>query len=193
MRFHGDIPHVGVKKPSNRAQAEALLGEIAELHHRRDGHAVALNGEVQLARLRHEPVIAHLDKDIEEKAKVLEEWVETQDLGAKKSLRMLGGVVGYKTSPPKLALLSRWTWDSVLEVLQKKWRSYVRLHPEVDKMQIKRDHKLGKISEADLKAMGCKIESQDRFFIDVNKAIPANVVTHTIRACAEATESSRHN
>ena len=182
-----------MKRITNRAHAEALLGEIADLHHRRDGHAVALNGEVQLSRVRHEPAIAQLDKEIDEKAKVLEEWVETQDLGEKKSLRMLGGVVGYKTSPPKLALLSRWTWDGVLEALQKKWRSYVRLHPEVDKMQIKRDHKLGKISDAELKAMGCKIESEDRFFIDLNKAIPANVVVHTIRACAEATESSRHN
>jgi len=89
---------------------------------------------------------------------------------------LMHGTVGFRTTPPKVALLNRQhNWATVLELLKRmKWGArYLREIFEVDKERILADVAMKEISDAKLAAAGMKIAQSDDFIYEIKwESIP---------------------
>lgn len=86
----------------------------------------------------------------------------------KKSIDLEYGVMGTRTSPAALQPLNKaWKWATILAALKEKFGARF-LHmpdPTVDKEAVKKE-----IADADLKQYGLKLESEEEFYIDLNRS-----------------------
>jgi phage host-nuclease inhibitor protein Gam len=83
---------------------------------------------------------------------------------------LVHGTVGFRTSPPKVALLNRkYNWETVLELLKRVRFGvrYLRQAFEVDKEKILADVAAKEITDSKLAAVGIKIQSTDEFVYDI--------------------------
>lgn len=80
------------------------------------------------------------------------------------------GIVGFKMTPGKVALLNRkYNWKTVLELLNRvKWGSrYIRKTEEVAKEIILADIAEKSVTDSKLAAVGVKIAQDDEFICDI--------------------------
>ena len=79
------------------------------------------------------------------------------------------GIVGFRSTPPKTALLNRkYKWETVLELLKKlNLVKYVRTKEEIDKDAILASYASKEIDDQKLAAVGLKIDQDEKFFIDI--------------------------
>lgn len=87
-----------------------------------------------------------------------------------RSKDMIHGTVGFRSTPPKTALLNRkYKWETVLELLQKfPWASnFIRTKEEVDKDQILASYSAKEINDENLAAVGLKIDQDEKFYVDI--------------------------
>lgn len=152
-----------------RAKAEALLGEVATLTIERNRQKNELDGILTTAREQFEGGIGAVQKQIDEKAALLEVWASSHPEEFpkdRKSLALLHGVIGFRTGTPKLGLITRkWTWETVLEAVGRILPNFVRNKPEVDREAIiaQRDE----LAEF-LPMVGLKVTQAESFFIEPN-------------------------
>jgi hypothetical protein len=102
----------------------------------------------------------------QEQAEKLEAYVrenEEEVLGNARSTDFAGLKIGFRKGAKKLVTLGKKTWKQVLKFVTSDeafCKAYAQQEIKLDKNAIK------KAPEADLKAMGVKIEQEDNFFID---------------------------
>jgi phage host-nuclease inhibitor protein Gam len=83
---------------------------------------------------------------------------------------LMHGTVGFRTSPPKVALLNRkYNWETVIELLKKLrfGTRYLRQVWEVDKEKVLADVAINEISDVKLAAVGMKIAQSDDFTYEI--------------------------
>lgn len=157
----------------NRAEAEAMLGELARETESRARVVGALDAAILKRREKAQPLIGELNGRIAAREAALEAWADRAkgEFGDKRSVEMRHGVIGYRKGQRALGLLSRWTWAKVLELLQKTRKLYVREKFEVNREQILIDSKGDKpvLSKEELSEMGVKIMEGDNFYIDLKQ------------------------
>jgi phage host-nuclease inhibitor protein Gam len=88
---------------------------------------------------------------------------ELEKSGAR-SVQLVNGVMGRRTSPPKLMLLNRnWTWGTVLVRLRERFGArFLRLsEPEIDKDLVKAE-----LAVEELKALGLRLDQDEKFYAE---------------------------
>lgn len=158
VRSFEDVDQVLLKIASceqELQQAEAKMNEQIQLI--RDGYerntAITRAMKSQLEDELERYCIAHKD-----------EFQKTR------SREMVHGVVGFRSAPPKVALLNRkYKWETVLELLKKfRWAAdFVRTKDEVSKESILASYAAKDIDDQKLAAVGLKIDQDEKFFADI--------------------------
>lgn len=98
---------------------------------------------------------------------VAEDWAKAHPEEfpvGKKSIEMTHGVIGFRTGTPKLKLLSRETWEKVLDRLKKYQVDYTRTSITPDKEALIADRE--KLGEAVLRDFGLKVVQDETFYVE---------------------------
>lgn len=115
---------------------------------------------------RYAAEIARYTATMEAEADALRAWAlaHPDEFAKRKSLDLASAVIGFRTDPPKVALLNRsWTWDKVTSLLASQAPHLVRVKQEVNKEAI-----LDSYSEdsTDLARFGLRITQSEQFFVE---------------------------
>ena len=131
-----------------------------------------LNEKIQMTRQLSDEITA----EVRQKKLALETDIELfcnehrEDFEKPRTHDLVHGTVGFRSTPPKVALLNRkYNWETVLELLRRvKFGSrYVRQAFEVDKEKILADVATKEITDTKLAAIGVKIQQTDEFVYDI--------------------------
>lgn len=159
------------EQPKNREEAEGLLGDIAAQSNTLQLLTAAMNSRLEEIRAEHQPAINELNDVIADNRARLEEWADSarDDWGDAKSIELLHGAIGFRLTPPRLALLARSTWKKVLEKLKSsaKLAAYIRVKEEPNKELILEHIRDGTISSQDRARIGVTADQEEKFFIDL--------------------------
>lgn len=96
--------------------------------------------------------------------------VEHKDEFEKRRVKeLVHGVVGFRTSPPKVMLLNRkYNWKTVLELLKRlRLSRFVRVQEEVDKEALLAASASKEITDEKLAAAGMKIDQGEQFVVEI--------------------------
>lgn len=154
-----------------RAQAEQVLGDFALITLERNEQRIEMDRSLTAIREQYEVSITALQKQLEEKAALLNAWLDANPdelPKGRKSLELLHGVVGYRTGTPKLKTLLRKTWASVLDTIKAFGLAgqYLRVKEEPNKEALIADITSGALSEADAKKLGVRVDQEESFYIE---------------------------
>ena len=119
-----------------REEMEEVVEQITRATIARDGLMSAMDEELTEIRSKYEPQITAHGQEIDRLVVVARQWsnAHPEEFGARKSIEMVHGLVGFRTGTPRLKLLSGWTWNKVLEFLAlSREVAYIRTKQEVDK------------------------------------------------------------
>ena len=148
-----------------RADAEAALGKLAELSYRRDMMVAQLDLELKVARENFEYHITAVTAEIDGHFESLNVWADghPNEFGARKSIDMVHGQLGYRTGQPKLKLLRGWTWERVAAAVQQIVPKYMRVKVELAKDALLDDRDA--FSKEQMADIGCSVVQDESFFV----------------------------
>jgi phage host-nuclease inhibitor protein Gam len=153
-----------VEVPTSREQAEAVLLRVAELKSAEAAAKAAMDAELARVRESYQADLADIAAQIASAVQALELWAERNQslFGRLRSLVMLHGRIGWRTNPPSLKPLRGLTWNDVLETLRRLGRrEFIRVKEEPD-----REALLAAREHEDLRALGCRVEQVEEFFVE---------------------------
>ena len=150
-----------------RDELEAAVGRISAKVSARDAIIAQLETEINACRSLHEPFITTYGEEINADFEACQRWAEANPsaFATKKSLDLMHGTIGFRTSTPRLKLLSGWTWNRVLETLAvNKLTDYIRQKQEPDKERLLADRET--LTDSTLKRVGVTVAQDETFYID---------------------------
>jgi len=118
------------------------------------------------ANERYAADIARYTAAMEAEADALRAWAiaHPEQFAERKSIDLASAVIGFRTDPPKVALLSRsWTWDKVTAILASQAPHLVRIRQEPNKEAILNTYRE---DSADLAQWGLKVTQSEQFFVE---------------------------
>ena len=151
--------------------------EFAETLAQRQALEIELDGirnemEAEMAKVRDQfgMDIASLTIQVETLSKLQLEWMRDHKAefnGPPRSMDFPTATVGYRLGQPHLKPRSKWTWDKVLETLQKVNPAFIRNVPEVDRESLiaQRDD----FGADGLAVFGLKVAQDDKAFIEIKR------------------------
>jgi phage host-nuclease inhibitor protein Gam len=152
--------------------ADQTLLKIADCEQQLQKQEAEMNEQIQKVRDEYESntYLVRTTKSLLEKE--LEKFCinNKTEFVTLKSKELVHGILGFRTSPPKVALLNRkYKWDTVLELLKKVrfGKDFIRSKEEVDKEQILASYAAKEIDDSKLAAVGIKIDQDEKFFSDI--------------------------
>jgi phage host-nuclease inhibitor protein Gam len=167
------LPDVPQPEPIRSfGDADQTLLKIADCEQQLQRQEAEMNEQIQKIRDEYEinTYLARTTKGLLEKE--LEKFCinNKAEFAALRSKELVHGTVGFRTTPPKVALLNRkYKWDTVLELLKKVrfGKEYIRAREEVDKDSILASYAAKEIDDAKLAAVGIKIDQEEKFYADI--------------------------
>lgn len=150
-----------------REEMEGIVERITRATIERDGLMAQMDSELTSIRSRYEPDITAWGQEIDRAMTVARTWAEShpEEFGARKSIDMVHGVVGFRTGTPKLKLCSGWTWNRVLEFLViNRLTDFIRSKQEVDKELILANRDC--LKEETLRKIGVKVAQEETFYVE---------------------------
>jgi phage host-nuclease inhibitor protein Gam len=144
--------------------ADAALAEIAR--QKREIALIEAGMNERIDRIKEEaardsePARQHI-AGLEQSLKLYVDYHKDELFKSRKSLALTFGTIGYRAST-KIKLLSKWTWERVLDALREySWgNQYIRIKEEPDKEALKG------LGPERLQGMGCKVVQEDVFFYE---------------------------
>lgn len=133
-----------------------------------------LNHDLADIRARYEEGIGSLRSALDGYRKSLEQFAAAHqaDFGSARHRDLVHARIGFRLCPPAVKTLNRrWTFGSVLEVVQaagRKLADWVRTKQELDKEAILADYAAGNVSDADLAQVGLRVTQDEQFVLDLN-------------------------
>lgn len=154
----------------SRASAEQVLGDFAVLTLERNEQRLEMDRQLTVIREQYEVSITALQKQIEEKAALLNAWLDSNPdelPKGRKSLEMMHGQIGFRTGTPKLKTILRKTWSQVLDTIKAfGLTQYLRVKEEPNKEALIADITSGALDEADAKKLGVRVDQEESFFVE---------------------------
>lgn len=154
--------------PINRDQAEERARELRDWTARKKLTLATLDRQRIHLEKSYESTFIQINSAIEKATQELQAWAEANpgEFGKRKSLDLMHAVLGWRTGTPRLKTLPKWTFDKVLERIQRValFKRYVRKKLSIDKEAIIGDR--DQFEEKDLKQVGLTIVQDETFFID---------------------------
>lgn len=134
--------------------------------------AIEAGYEVKINALKEESEkeTRHMKADIAKLEKDIETYcgLRKKEFDEVRTREFEFGSVGYRKTPPSIALLPKWTWKKALEKaleLQGKFRKAMRVKTEFDKDELK------SFDLSDLKKIGLTVDDEDAFQLDVKTVL----------------------
>lgn len=150
-----------------RDQAEDAMRDLCITVHKLDGVTAEMNEKLARVREQFETDIQALTETRDLLRAKVQSWADKhpEAFAKKKSVEMVHGLCGYRTSPQALKTVRGVTWAKALGLVKLAFPSYVRTKEEIDKegLLAARDS----IGTAALLTMGLRVDQAETFFIDV--------------------------
>lgn len=156
---------------ASRAELEGVVGKIAQCVILREAHIVDMEDQIARIRKSYEARFCKADEEIKTMSASVKTWCDShpEEFQKKKTIEMLHAVIGYRTCPPKLKTLAKWTWEKVKEALIERDMGFIRTKTEVDKEGLlAKSDALG----AELSNIGLKLVQDEMFFIEPKREGP---------------------
>jgi phage host-nuclease inhibitor protein Gam len=157
----------------SRKDLESLVARITALKLAEARQSARLDAELQRARDRHEPRLGVLREKLAANTDAARAWAEAHpdEFGARRSLEMSAGTLGWRAGQPMLKPLPGWTWDRVLAQLKSLagLRDYVRVREEVNKLRLLADRLA--LGPDRLQEAGLHLTQADHFFVEPKLAV----------------------
>ena len=154
--------------PKTRPQIEALIGALAAATIQRQALTAKMDAQLANIRTLYEPDLALLADRLDDLTQAAHLWAQAnpEEFAKRKSIEFTQGTLGFRTCPPKLKPLSKWTWAKILEQMQRiaSWNHYLRTLQEVDKEAILADRAI--LAPSTLASAGLRIVQDEEFYID---------------------------
>jgi len=154
-----------VPTPVTRADMEALVGQIATLKRDEAGQKLQMDKIVAKVKADFEESLARVADELKPLIVAAENWATSNpdEFGKNKSIKMLHGVLGFRTGTPALKLLRGWNWQKVTDACGIHLPNFLRSVPEVDKAAL-----IGQREElsAAFPLIGVKIDQDESFFVE---------------------------
>lgn len=159
---------------SNRYQFDSTVDEICRLQLERESLVTGRDKKLADIMEEHNPEIERLGEEISAKLLLCEKYATTHRetlFGKIKSATSALATFGFRVGNPTLKLLNRkWKWDDVVAALKSSGRfECVRTKEEPNKDALKM------LSDADLAAVGLRIEQQETFYIEPKREDPERI------------------
>jgi phage host-nuclease inhibitor protein Gam len=153
-----------------REELEAAMTDYSEKHARLAGMVAALDVEIAQVRENHQAEISAATEALDEAEAGLGSWAALNpgEFAAKKSIDLIAGRIGFRTTPPAVALLKGVKAEAAIAMLLDGELAalYTREAVTLDKEAILADHATGKVTDAQLRAHGLKVKQEERFFVE---------------------------
>ena len=154
-----------------RPVLETLAAELVDHTNRTRQLLARLDADILPLKDAAAGELATLDEAITTRSQTIATWCEAHqaELFAKSKSMALGpATVGYRTSPPAIKPLAKWTFARVLETLRQSplGRAFIRTKDEVDRAGL-----LGaNLAPDEYAALGVQIVQEEEFFISPHLA-----------------------
>lgn len=131
-----------------------------------------MNLELQTIRDTYERKLEAIRQEILAIEENLELFAQDhkEEFGKKRSKDLVHGRIGFRYTPPRVALLGRgYTWEKVIELLKtlRFGKAYLRTVVEVDKERILADHSAQDLSDHELARAGMRVAQRDTFAYEI--------------------------
>ena len=115
--------------------------------------------------------IAAISESMKPLADALEEWAELhpEAFTEKKSLELVAGKIGYRTSPPAVKTLPKVKEESAVRLVEAEEcyaQKYIRMLAELDREAILASYACKEVSDETLKRLGLRVVQNETFYID---------------------------
>jgi phage host-nuclease inhibitor protein Gam len=162
MKTRVKLPRLDL--PRTRAEAEAVVREIAEAKTEQAALKAEMDARITEIRADYERRLARLDEKIGPLVEAIHAWAEANrsEFGQRKTLEMLHGFIGWRTTPPAVKPLRGLTWAAFLERIKELGRmDFIRVREDVNKEAI-----LAARETEDVERLGVQIVQVDEFFVE---------------------------
>lgn len=157
---------VEAKKLETHEDAENAMKRVRALSIVRDTELAAKDKQIAQIDERFKSSLAPIGDELDELTEQLKDWSlrHPEHYGARKSLVLTHGIMGFRTGTPKAKTTRGIVWKTVLELVKKFLPDYVRTSEEVDKERLIADREL--LGADKLKKVGVEIVQDESFFIE---------------------------
>jgi phage host-nuclease inhibitor protein Gam len=167
-----------VKAPAlaSRLEFERMVDEVARFTVLLREAEAERDASIQIARDLHAPKCAALASELKVHVLAAEKYATEHRAellpGKSKTAETPLAMWGFRTGMPQLKLLSKWTWEKVLEKLDGSiWGGFIRVKREVDKAGIlaaatKRGDSSFTEYGTPLSDFGLKVAQEETFFVE---------------------------
>lgn len=169
-RVLADVPQP--KPIRSFSDADQTLLEIADCETQLQKAEAKMNEHIQKIRDEFEQnthvvrtIKAGLENELEKFCILNKVEFEKQ-----RSKELVHGTIGFRNTPPKVALLNRkYKWDTVIELLAKVrfGKEFIRTKEEVNKEQILASYASKEIDDQKLASVGIKVDQSEEFFVKI--------------------------
>ncbi|WP_346286878.1 host-nuclease inhibitor Gam family protein [Zoogloea sp.] len=167
------LPDVPQPKPVRSYEdADRTLLEIADCETQLQKAEAEMNEQIQKVREEYEQtthvvraIKASLEKEMERFC-----ILNKADFEKTRSKELVHGTLGFRNTPPKVALLNRkYKWDTVLELLAKVrfGKEFIRTKEEINKEAVLAAYAGKEIDDQKLASVGIKVDQSEEFFLKI--------------------------
>ena len=155
---------------ATRDELETTMNDYAVKAAALKGLGAELDVELGKVRERYTDRMTAIADAMKPLAEAIEEWaiLHPEEFGTKKSLDLIAGKIGFRTTPPAVKTLRGVREESAVELVAKSCHlvDYIREVQEIDREAILADFAAKNITEAELKELGLRIHQTETFYID---------------------------
>lgn len=121
-------------------------------------------GKLQEIQDSYKKTLEKLEAKVESGKEKLQAWAtENKEQFAEERTTTMGAItIGWKTNPPRIACLAKYTEAKALEKVKVLFPEYVKLKESLDKTNLK------KLEAADLKKCGLQLVQEESFVLKLN-------------------------
>lgn len=155
-----------------REELESVMGEYAEQVLERDRLTLEMERQILTIRSQFEERIAACVEVGDGLFEDIQAWavLNPDAFGAKKSLDLLHGTIGFRTGTPSVRQVPGVKADHSLNLISGAGRDdLIRVRHEINKDRILELFAAGGIDAAELRALGLAVEQTERFYTDVKR------------------------
>lgn len=152
-----------------REQAEAAMRDLCLTSCTIDEINANMNAQLALIRGNFEAELTALQETAELLEAKIQSWADKNpgEFEKRKSIEMIHGICGYRTSPPSVRLIRGVTWEKSIALIEGRYPDLIRTKKEADKEGLLAGREV--LTEADYKAIGLRIDQDEKFYVEVRK------------------------
>ena len=154
----------------NKAAAEEAFAAYAKADARQAQLTAKMDVDITKIREKYQDEMTQLQDEKEEQFEKIQSYAENNrdDFGAKKSMELTHGIIGFRTGTPKLKTRKGFTWSSVTNLIKEFLPDYIRIQEEPAKDRLLADREVPEVASLFPK-VGITVDQDETFFVEPKK------------------------